>query len=112
MYAAKCYWPGVTASALEQAAARAAADVDIGVASSTGNAVDFLGSILFQDDEVVLCLFDAPSRTVVWRTTERAGIPCERVIDAHWLPRPAERGTGDRLFRPERHGAETEQTGP
>jgi hypothetical protein len=80
LYAAKCYWPGVTELALEQAAARAATEVDAG----------YVGSLLFPDDELALCLFDAPSRAAVRRTTERAAIPCERVMDSLWLPHPSQ----------------------
>jgi hypothetical protein len=73
-FAAKCYWPGVTEQSLELAASRAGAGC--------------LGSILFSDDELALCLFDAASSAAVRRTAEAAGIPCERVMDALWLPNP------------------------
>ena len=69
---------------LEPAAARAV--LEAATESRTGSAIAYLGSILFEDDELVLCLFDAPSRAAVRRTSERAGIPCERVMDSHWLP--------------------------
>ena len=84
IYAAKCYWPGVTEQELRQVIGRAAADATI--ASRADAAVTYLGSILFQDDELVLCLFDAASRAVVRATAERAGMPCERVMYSHWLP--------------------------
>jgi hypothetical protein len=88
IYAAKCYWPGVTERQLEQVAARAV--LETATASRTGSSIAYLGSILFEDDELVLCLFDAASRAAVRTTTERAGVPCERVMDSHWLaaPRP------------------------
>jgi hypothetical protein len=73
-FAAKCYWPGVTVQSLEPAARRAGAHC--------------VGSILFRDDELVLCLFDATSSTTVRPTAEAAGIPCERVMEALWLPNP------------------------
>ena len=72
--AAKCYWPGVTEQALELAARRAGARC--------------VGSILFRDDELALCLFDAAASAVVWQAAEAAGIPCERVMKALWLPNP------------------------
>ena len=72
--AAKCYWPGVTERSLELAARRAGAGC--------------VGSILFRDDELALCLFDAASSATVRRTAEAAGIPCERVMEALWLPNP------------------------
>ena len=74
LYAAKCYWPGVTEQALERSARRAGAGC--------------LGSILFREDELTLCLFEAGSRAAVRRAAEAAGIPCERVMDALWLPNP------------------------
>jgi hypothetical protein len=100
LYAAKCYWPGVTEHQLEQATARAAADAD--AASRAGTAIAYLGSILFPDDELVLCLFDAPTRAAVHRTTERADIPCERVMHTHWLPCPC----------PQRQGAKAASSPP
>ncbi len=46
----------------------------------------YLGSILFRDDELVLCLFDAPSSAALRRVAERAGIPRERVMNSQWMP--------------------------
>ncbi len=86
LYAAKCYWPGVSRRQLENAAARVA------TASRAQTAVTYLGSILFEDDELVLCLFDAPSPAAVWRTSERARIPCERVMPSYWLASGAPAG--------------------
>jgi hypothetical protein len=81
LYAAKCYWPGVSPEQLEEVAMRARR-----AAGSVRRArVAFLGSILFPDDELVLCLFDAPSQAVVKTTSEEAGIPCERVMTTVWL---------------------------
>lgn len=96
IYTARCYWPGVSERQLEHAAARAV--LEAATVSQTGSAIADLGSILFEDDELVLCLFDAGSRFAVRTTTERAGIPCERVMSSHWLSRrdhrqpPAPRG--------------------
>jgi hypothetical protein len=56
LYAAKCYWPGVTQTDLEQVAERAAqAGLRAGHAG-----VAYLGSLLFAADDLVLCLFQAP----------------------------------------------------
>jgi Protein of unknown function (DUF4242) len=91
LYAAKCYWPGVTETTLQQVAARAApAD-----ARPCRNRVAYLGSLLFCDDELVLCLFEAPSRAAVINASERLGIPCERLMNSVWLkPNPrARKGT-------------------
>jgi hypothetical protein len=93
LYAAKCFWPDVTEAELDRAAARATAEKDAG----------YLGSMLFPRDKLVLCLFDAPSRLAVKRASEKAGIPCERVMELAWLTRhndglghPAEGKKGER----------------
>jgi hypothetical protein len=81
LYAAKCYWPGVTESDLEQVAGRAA-----GTGLTTGAAtVRYLGSLLFAADDLVLCLFCGPSRSAVLQASDRLGIPSERLMDSTWL---------------------------
>ena len=50
LYAAKCYWRGVTAAALEQVAGRAAR---AGLGSGRDGVV-YLGSLLFAADGLVL----------------------------------------------------------
>jgi Nickel responsive protein SCO4226-like len=82
LYAAKCYWPGVTASELEAAGTRARRAA---VGRVRRGRVAFLGSMLFPDDELVLCLFDAPSQAAVKQASEQVGIPCERVMATVWL---------------------------
>ena len=81
LYAAKCYWPGVNRTVIEQVAARAVeAHFEPG-----GRDVAYRGSLLFSDDDLVLCLFEGPSRAAVKRASEQLGIPCERVMDSAWL---------------------------
>ena len=88
LYAAKCYWPGVDQRELRRVTARALRAY--GRPAREG-AVAYVGSLLFADDELVLCLFDGPSRAAVKRASNRAGIPCERVMDSVWLDaRPEE----------------------
>ena len=90
LYAAKCYWPGVSQTELEQVATRA-----LKASSRPGDSdVVYRGSLLFSDDDLVLCLFEGPTRTAVKRASEQAGIPCERVMQSVWLgpdrePNPA-----------------------
>jgi hypothetical protein len=81
LYTAKCYWPGITRTELEQAITRASS------ARSRAGApeVNYLGSLLFSNDDLVLCLFEATSRASVKHASEQAGIPCERVMDSVWL---------------------------
>jgi hypothetical protein len=81
LYVAKCFWPGVTELVLARAAAVAATAAHAG----------YRGSLLFLEDELALCLFDAATRAAVRRTTERAGIPCERVMNSLWLPHPSQK---------------------
>jgi hypothetical protein len=76
LYAAKCYWPGVTQDEVKGSVgrmARAQADTR------------YLGSLVFEGDNLVLCLFDAGSATAARDASERAGLPCERVMEAAWL---------------------------
>jgi uncharacterized protein DUF4242 len=81
LYAAKCYWPGVTPADLERVAQRAAS---VGPDSGSGT-VSYLGSLLFAADDLVLCLFQGPSRAAVIQTSDRLGIPCERLMASAWL---------------------------
>jgi hypothetical protein len=83
LYAAKCYWPGVSETDIEQLAERASR-----ARTSAGHAgVAYLGSLLFSGDDLVLCLFEGPSRSAVQRASDRLRIPCERLIDSVWLER-------------------------
>jgi hypothetical protein len=78
LYTAKCFWPGLTEDDLRLAAARAEGE--------TRNAgTTFLGALYLPGDELVLCLFDAGSRADVKQASERAGMPCERVIETLWV---------------------------
>jgi hypothetical protein len=81
LYAAKCYWPGVTEADLEQVAERAAR---AGLGSAR-DGVAYLGSLLFAADDLVLCLFQGPSRGAVIQVSDQLGIPCERLMDSAWL---------------------------
>ena len=80
LYAAKCYWPGVTQADLDQVADRAART---GLDSS--DAVIYLGSLLFAADDLVLCLFHSPSRAAVIQASDQLGIPTERLMEPVWL---------------------------
>ena len=81
LYAAKCYWPGVTPDDLEQVAERAGR---AGLAADSAGVV-YLGSLLFAADDLVLCLFQGLSRTAVIRASGRLGIPRERLMDSLWI---------------------------
>jgi hypothetical protein len=80
LYIAKCFWPGITEGKLRLATARAANEPE---ASPPETA--FRGALYLPADELVLCLFESSSRSQVKRASERAGIPCERVIETVWV---------------------------
>jgi Protein of unknown function (DUF4242) len=84
LYTAKCFWPGVTEDEVRLAAARAQA-------GGRAEGAAFRGAVFLPADEIVLCLFDATSRASVKRASERAGMPCERVIETVWVA-PTTRG--------------------
>ena len=81
LYAAKCYWPGITEADLERVAERAA----IAGLGAGRDGVAYLGSLLFAADDLVLCLFQGPSRAAVIQASDRLGIPSERLMDSAWL---------------------------
>ncbi len=83
LYTAKCFWPGVTEEELRLSAARAAAP---------NEQARFCCALYLPSDELVLCLFESPTRQAVKRASERAGMPCERVIETVWVEPDAKEG--------------------
>jgi hypothetical protein len=75
LFTAKCYWPGVGDADLRNALAEESSDPE----------TVFRGALSLPGDELVLCLFDAPSRVAVKNACEQAGWPCERVIESVWI---------------------------
>jgi hypothetical protein len=80
LYTAKCFWPGISENVLRLAAARAGDEWSA-----------FRGALYLPGDELVLCLFDSPSREGVRRASEHAGLPCERVMETVWVAPPNKR---------------------
>jgi Protein of unknown function (DUF4242) len=76
LYAAKCYWPGVTDDDVEAAAV---------VLQDEAAGVSYVGSLFFPGDALVLCLFDAATDNAVREASARARIPCERVMSTWWI---------------------------
>lgn len=83
LYAAKCYWPGISVVELDRVASTRLAE-----RSTQSGSTVYRGALLFPDDDLVLCLFGASSRAAVKQAAERARVPCERVIASVWLPAP------------------------
>jgi hypothetical protein len=83
LFAAKCYWPEVTPAEILKVAKRATQET----------MAAYQGSLLFPDDDLVLCIFEAPSRTAVRQASESAGIPYERVMGSIWLSPRCEKGS-------------------
>jgi hypothetical protein len=79
LYAAKCFWPGVTEEALRGAATRA------GGQTGQRTQAAFRGALFLPHDELVLCLFEASTGAAVKQASEQAGMPCERVIETVWV---------------------------
>ena len=82
LYAAKCFWPGVSASQFDRDAAPRLSLARSGSAADTA----YLGSLVFGGDELVLCLYESSSRSAVMDAAQRARIPCERIMESAWLP--------------------------
>jgi hypothetical protein len=82
LYAAKCYWPGISADEFEHDVTIRLSDVD---AHATADAA-YLGSLVFGGDDLVLCLYQGSSRSAVMEAARRARIPCERIMESAWLP--------------------------
>jgi hypothetical protein len=80
-YTAKCYWPGINPVDFNRVASTRLARHTSGLGR-----IVYRGAILFPEDDLVLCLFDASSRAEVTEAAERARVPCERVIDSVWFP--------------------------
>jgi hypothetical protein len=73
LYAAKSYWPDVTEDDL----------IDRRPSSEDAS---YVGALLFPDDGLVLCLFEAATATAVSQACHREGLPCDRVMQTLWLP--------------------------
>jgi hypothetical protein len=91
LYTAKCFWPGAGETEIRLAAVRASRD-------AVQHHASFRGALYLPADELVLCLFEATSRSSVKSESESAGMPCERVMETVWIP-PAREGQPERSKR-------------
>lgn len=83
-YVAECFWPGVgkrELNALDERAATAAR-----LLAGRGRKVRYLGSLLFEDDEVVLCMF-AGEEPAIREAATAARIPFARIVASARSPR-------------------------
>jgi hypothetical protein len=82
LYAAKCFWPGVTAWEFERDAAPRLSPARSASAADAA----YLGSLVFGEDELVLCLYESSSPVTVMAAARQARIPCDRIMESTWLP--------------------------
>jgi hypothetical protein len=109
LYAAKCYWPGISPMEFSANVAPRLAEQQPDGPSRTA----YLGSLVFAGDELVLCLYEGPSPSGVMDATERARIPRERVMEAVWLPVAHQATVGGSLrWWRRRQVPDTRQTAP
>src|SRR5919199_4481830 len=77
-YIVECFWPDVHAEQVERAGERAKKSAER--LSGEGTAVEYTGSILVPEDEIVFYLFEGPSAEAVREVCRRAEITPERVV--------------------------------
>jgi hypothetical protein len=83
-YIAECFWPGVGTRELDALDERAALAAKL--LASKGRTVRYLGSLLFQEDEVVLCMF-AGEEPAIREAATAARIPFARIVASARSPR-------------------------
>jgi hypothetical protein len=82
-FVAECFWPGVERSDLAALDLRIEAAVAELVARQTS--IRYVGSILLEEDEVVLCQFEGAA-DAVGEAVELAEVPFERLLEASRSP--------------------------
>jgi hypothetical protein len=91
LYTAKCFWPGAGVSEIRLAGARVSRE-------AVQHHAAYRGALYLPADELVLCLFEAPSPSTVKSESEAAGMPCERVMETVWIA-PLREGQPERSKR-------------
>jgi hypothetical protein len=99
LYAAKCYWPGVTRTDLQQVSDRAGAGP-----GTPNSSVIYLGSLLFAADDLVLCLFCGPTRAAVIQASDRLASRPNASWNPSGSPRPAQPRKERRHDQTPQHG--------
>ena len=72
-YFVECYWPGVDEQKLTSAVERL-------MTVHNAESIAWINSILVPEDEIVLCVAQAPSAEALRASARRAGLPAERVV--------------------------------
>jgi hypothetical protein len=98
LFTAKCFWPAVTLPEVDRAGDRAGHAAR--QLTRAGTTVAYLGAFVVEEDELVLCLFEAASSTAVTEVTQRARIPCERLMETVWLVGRAPQGRATCMTTP------------
>lgn len=79
-YVVECYLPGIGPAHVDRMDQRLrAAERQL---AEQGEQVEYRGSLLFQQDEVMFCLFAASSAEVVRRVSLTATLSFERIVEA------------------------------
>src|SRR5690349_12129768 len=71
-YLAECFWPGVDEDELAAAARRL----------GRNHPAECIELILIPRDEIVLCLYQAPTAVAVTDAIRAAGFPAERIVES------------------------------
>jgi len=86
-FVAECLWPDVSEADLRVLDERATEESER--LTARGGSVQYLGSLLMREDEVVLCLFRG-DHDDVHRVARAARIPFDRILEAAGSPWPVE----------------------
>jgi hypothetical protein len=80
-FIAECFWSGVTDADLDRLDERVRSEVE------AAQGLEYLGSTLVPEDEVVFCFFAAGSAETVREVAARAEIPFARIVATrHFVP--------------------------
>jgi Protein of unknown function (DUF4242) len=79
-FLAEAYLPAPSEPELKRLNARIRAAVD--ELASGGTALRYVETIVVPEDEMCLLVYEADTPELVRAASERAGIPCERVMEA------------------------------
>ena len=79
-YLVERYWPGVTSERLFEALERGRRVIE--EMTNEGTRVCEISCTLLPGEEVVFSVYEGPSAAAVRQFSERADIPCSRIVEA------------------------------